>query len=74
MDAPDGCICTYPEPELAHPKCPIHGHEAMLALAADLTKVVEDFMPNVGRCALRDYARLNDAMFRARRAGLTTAQ
>lgn len=60
--------------EIENPACPVHGHEAMRALAADLTKVVEDFMPNVGRCVLQDYARLNDAMFRARCAGLTTAK
>ena len=27
-----------------------------------LTDVVEDFLPNIGSCALQDYGRLNDAM------------
>ena len=29
-------------------------------------KVVEDFMPNIGRCALQDYGRLNDFLIQVK--------
>ena len=42
-------------------------------------KVVEDFMPNIGRCALQDYGRLNEflieaAKVRKARAALSQVQ
>lgn len=30
-----------------------------------LLDVVEDFMPNIGQCALQDYGRLNTALIEA---------
>jgi hypothetical protein len=36
-------------------------------LCRKLTEVVEDFMPNIGKCALQDYGRLNDALIESRR-------
>jgi len=30
-------------------------------------QVVEDFMPNIGRCALQDYGRLNTFLIEARK-------
>ncbi len=47
-------------------------HDEARALAADAIKVIEDFLPNIGRCALQDYGRLNDVMVRARAAGMLT--
>lgn len=42
---------------------------ALIAAAPDLrdclvqaVAVIEDFMPNIGRCALQDYGRLNDVL------------
>ena len=32
-----------------------------------LTDVVEDFLPNIGNCALQDYGRLNDAMIASKK-------
>lgn len=32
------------------------------ALIAKMVKVIEDFMPNIGNCALQDYGRLNEAL------------
>ena len=34
--------------------------EELRALLKVGVEVVEDFMPNIGRCALQDYGRLND--------------
>lgn len=31
-----------------------------------LVDVVDDFLPNIGQCALQDYGRLNTAMIEAR--------
>jgi hypothetical protein len=31
-----------------------------------LVEVVEDFLPNIGVCALQDYGRLNTAMIEAK--------
>lgn len=31
-------------------------------LCRKLVEVVEDFMPNIGKCVLQDYGRLNDAL------------
>lgn len=45
---------------------------AMRALARDLALVVLDFLPNVGRCALQDYGRLNDSLVTARALGILT--
>ena len=33
----------------------------------DLLTVIDDFMPNVGRCALQNYQKLNEAPINARR-------
>ena len=30
-----------------------------------LVEVIEDFMPNIGQCALQDYGRLNTALIEA---------
>lgn len=30
-----------------------------------LVEVIEDFMPNIGKCALQDYGRLNTALIEA---------
>jgi hypothetical protein len=32
-----------------------------------LTEVVEDFLPNIGNCALQDYGRLNTAMIASKK-------
>ena len=38
-----------------------------------LTDVVEDFLPNIGTCALQDYGRLNEAMIASsKRLGKTS--
>lgn len=42
-------------------------HEARLALS-EMLKLHSDFMPNVGRCVIQDYKRLNDAPIAARQA------
>ncbi|MEE9609529.1 MAG: hypothetical protein V3U03_17465 [Myxococcota bacterium] len=34
---------------------------ALAGAVTELLALVDDFMPNVGRCALQDYKRLNDA-------------
>jgi hypothetical protein len=39
---------------------------AMAEVINELLLVVEDFMPNVGRCALQNYQRLNEAPIKAR--------
>lgn len=36
-------------------------------LIKKLTEVVEDFLPNIGKCALQDYGRLNDAMIESKK-------
>jgi hypothetical protein len=41
--------------------------DAALDVVAELLGVVDDFMPNVGRCNLQNYQRLNEAPFKARR-------
>lgn len=33
----------------------------------ELLLLIEDFMPNIGRCALNNYQRLNEAPIKARR-------
>lgn len=42
---------------------------------SEMVKLVDDFMPNVGRCTIQNYRRLNDAPIEARRllAALTPA-
>jgi len=35
---------------------------------AELLLVIDDFMPNIGNCALQNYKRLNEAPIRARKA------
>lgn len=35
-------------------------------------KVVEDFMPNIGKCALQDYGRLNEFLIEAAKVRKTT--
>ena len=40
----------------------------MRAALGEALKVIDDFMPNVGRCVLQDYKRLNDAPIAARTA------
>lgn len=40
--------------------------EETKALVRKLTAVVEDFLPNIGRCALQDYGRLNEALCESR--------
>jgi len=35
---------------------------AMRETLASAIKVIEDFMPNIGRCVLQDYGRLNDVL------------
>lgn len=37
------------------------------ALVRQLHAVVEDFMPNIGKCVLQDYKRLNDTLVEARK-------
>ena len=37
------------------------------ALGRKLTEVVEDFMPNIGKCVLQDYGRLNEALIESNR-------
>ena len=39
--------------------------EQLEDLVQDLTLVVEDFLPNTGRCVLQDYGRLNDVLLRS---------
>lgn len=39
----------------------------MRQLALDLYCVVLDFLPNIGRCALQDYAKLNESLVQAER-------
>lgn len=39
----------------------------LLNLIWKLDGVVKDFLPNVGRCALQDYAALNDTLCEATR-------
>lgn len=34
----------------------------------ELLLVIDDFIPNIGNCALQNYKRLNDAPIRARKA------
>ena len=36
------------------------------ALVAMGVAVVDDFLPNIGKCALQDYGRMNDFMVQAR--------
>lgn len=36
-------------------------------LARKLTAVVEDFLPNIGKCVLQDYGQLNDALMESTR-------
>jgi len=36
-------------------------------LGRKLTAVVEDFMPNIGKCVLQDYGRLNEALLESTR-------
>ena len=43
---------------------------------SEMVKLVDDFMPNVGRCTIQNYRRLNDAPIEARRllAALTPVE
>ena len=48
--------------------------DRLLDIVAMGEKVVEDFMPNIGKCALQDYGRLNEFLIEAakvRKATLT---
>ncbi|MES2367163.1 MAG: hypothetical protein V4563_14900 [Pseudomonadota bacterium] len=64
----DVIICTMPDSinQKANAKL-IASAPAMLACIADLQAVVNDFMPNIGQCALQDYGRLNRALLEATR-------
>jgi hypothetical protein len=35
-------------------------------LISDLVAVIDDFLPNIGKCVLQDYGRLNTALIEAR--------
>jgi len=41
--------------------------ERLTILAKDAEKVIEDFLPYIGQCALQDYALLNDVLKRLHR-------
>lgn len=42
--------------------------DAMASAIGELLLLIEDFMPNIGRCVLQDYQRLNEAPIEARKA------
>lgn len=44
--------------------------QRLRALVVKGLEVVEDFMPNIGSCALQDYGRLNEFMIAATRERL----
>lgn len=43
-------------------------NERLLGIVKMGTEVVEDFLPNVGKCALQDYARLNEFLIESKAA------
>ncbi len=43
-------------------------HAELLKIIAKGYAVVQDFMPNIGNCALQDYKRLNEFLIEARSA------
>lgn len=45
-----------------------HENARLKGFVATGLEVVDDFLPNIGRCALQDYGRLNDFCIKARRA------
>jgi len=46
----------------------IEAAEQMKHALREMQALVADFMPNIGRCALQNYARMNDAPIAARQA------
>lgn len=43
-------------------------HKRMKDLVRMAVAVVEDFLPNIGRCALQDYDRLNTFLIESKKA------
>ena len=43
----------------------VNEREGLLALIKKLNGVIEDFMPNIGRCVLQDYQSLNEGLLEA---------
>ena len=53
------CVVATPNPNAANIAADLVALRDTLAQAI---AVIEDFMPNIGRCVLQDYGRLNDVL------------
>lgn len=53
------CVVATPNPNAASIAADL---AAMRDTLAQAIAVIEDFMPNIGRCVLQDYGRLNDVL------------
>jgi len=53
------CVVVTPNPNAASIAADLVALRDTLAQAI---AVIEDFMPNIGRCVLQDYGRLNDVL------------